>query len=114
MNNRNKTEFEKIYNDWKSYIKGTDISEFSSDEVYINNKYFYKIISLGKPILPLIVDRMKEDPNAHFLIHAMEKISGHQLSKEEIAKGIETYGTPLGNQTLAKIWISWWERQSVK
>jgi len=112
MNSKIEKQFEEYYNRWKSFINNTDISEYSSDSEYVDNKYFNKIISLGEQALPYIVEKMKEDPEAHFLIHAMEKITGKRLSKKEIVEGIEKYGSPLGNQGFAKIWIEWWGKRT--
>lgn len=104
-------KFKSYYKSWIAFIRSPDASEFSSDAEYINNAYFQKIVDLGEKVLPAIVKKMKEDLEGHFLVHAMEKITGHRFSQEEITAGIRKYGSPLGNQGFAKLWIDWWEKQ---
>ena len=103
--------FEQYYGEWKSYIHSPHVSEVSSDTAYIDNEYFRKITDLGEQALPYIIEKLKKDPDAHFLIHAMEKITGRGFSQSEVEEGIRKYGSPLGNQGLAKMWIDWWEKE---
>jgi ATP-dependent helicase/DNAse subunit B len=68
------TLFEERYQQWKSFINiGTlSLSSFSDD--YINNEQFQSIVDLGPEAIPFIIEKMKTDEDAHFLVHALERI----------------------------------------
>ena len=106
--------FEKAYRKWRSYCEQPILSEQSSDLPYINNSPFRDIIALGQEAIPLIVAKMKNDRNAHFLIHALRQITGKAFSSEEIETAKQKYGAPLGNQGYAQMWIDWWEGEGQK
>ncbi len=106
--------FEKKYQEWKSYCVRPEVAEQSSDAAYINNAPFQDIVALGDQAVPYIIEKLRTDPEAHFLIHALERITHHKFTAEEIEAAKKKYGTPLGNQGYAKMWIDWWEAKQNK
>ncbi len=109
-----KSLFDRKYRNWQSYCTRLHVSEQSSDNAYIENRPFEEIVSLGEPVIPYIISRLKDDSEAHFLVHALERITGKKFSSDELADGMAKYGSPLGNQGLARMWVDWWESQSWK
>jgi hypothetical protein len=104
--------FERAYREWKAYCARPEIAEHSSDAEYINNPKFQAIVELGTEVVPLIISKLKEDPEAHFLIHATERITRKRFSREETDEAKKRFGSPLGNQGYARMWIDWWETES--
>jgi hypothetical protein len=106
-----KISFENAYVKWRSYCEQAGVAEYSSDQPYIDNPPFRDIVALGPTVVPLIIGKMKSDPAAHFLIHALEQITGRRFSPQEIEIAKQKYGSPLGNQGYVRMWIDWWERE---
>lgn len=104
--------FEKAYQEWKAYCARPEIAEYSSDAAYVNSLTFQAIVELGVEAVPLIIGKLKGDPEAHFLIHALERITGKNFSPEEIEAAHRRFGSPLGNQGYARLWIDWWETEN--
>ena len=102
--------FEERFQQWKSYIEDQTLSLSSLSEDYINNKPFQLIVDLGKSAIPFIIQKLKDDEDAHFLIYALEKITKHKFSAEEIESAKKRYGMAFGNQQLAEMWQEWWNR----
>lgn len=105
--------FENHYQKWKSFIRSKPIALMSSDDAYVNNSHFQAIVDMGKEILPYIVEKLETDEEAHFLIHALERITNKRFTPEEIEAGKARYGEPLGNQGYAAMWLDWWDEQQV-
>lgn len=66
--------FEERYQQWKSFINTGTLSLSSSSDDYINNEQFQSIVDLGGEAIPFIIEKMKTDEDAHFLVHALERI----------------------------------------
>jgi hypothetical protein len=105
------SDFDEKFRQWKAFCARPEIAERSSDDAYIDNAPFRAIVALGADAIPLIVDKLREDPEAHFLIHALEQITGKRLSSAQLDDGRRRYGSPLGNQGYAKLWIEWWDAE---
>jgi len=103
--------FENKYQAWRAYCTRPDVMESSSDRPYIDNPFFQDIVALGSEAVPLIIGKLKQDPEAHFLIHALQQITHKRFSTEELEAAMQKYGAPLGNQGHIKLWIDWWEAQ---
>ena len=101
--------FEEKYQEWKAYCARPDVAESSSDAARVDNRPFQEIVALGEEAIPYIIAKLKEDPDAHFLIHALSRITGRRFTPAEIEAAEKTYGSPLGNQGFARMWIDWWE-----
>lgn len=69
---------------------------------------------MGPEVVPYIVAKLKSDPQAHFLFHALQQITGKSFSSQEIETAQQKYGSPLGNQGYTRMWIDWWEREGQK
>jgi hypothetical protein len=106
--------FEDHYQNWKSFIRNDAVFVSSLDEDYINNHHFQAIVDLGEAALPYIVEKLRTDEDAHFLIHAMEQITHKRFTPSEIAAAQASFGSPLGNQGFAAMWVDWWSKQSGK
>jgi hypothetical protein len=104
--------FEQRYQNWKAFINAGTLSLSSSSDDYINNIQFQSIVDLGSPAVPFIIHKLKTDDNAHFLVHALEKITKHRFTDDEIAAARKRYGIAFGNQQLAEMWMNWWESRS--
>jgi hypothetical protein len=105
------SDFDEKFRQWKAFCARPEIAEQSSDGAYVDNAPFRAIVALGADVVPLIIDKLKADPDAHFLIHALEQITGKRLSAAQLDEGRRRYGSPLGNQGYAKLWIEWWDAE---
>lgn len=104
--------FEDYYQKWKSYTQSGTVALSSSDEDYINNPHFQAIVDLGENAVPYIIQKFQTDENAHFLIHALERITHKRFTPTEIAAAQARFGIPLGNQGFAAMWQEWWKKQT--
>lgn len=104
--------FEQRYSEWSSYIRNMN-SYSSSDRDYVQNSHFEAIIDLGSEAVPFIMAKLKSEEHAHFLVHALAIITGKRFSAEEIATYRKTTDSPLGNQAMAEVWLSWWDAQQI-
>jgi len=66
--------FEERYQQWKSFIHTGTLSLSSFTDDYINNEQFQSIVDLGPEAIPFIIEKMKTDEDAQFLVHAIERI----------------------------------------
>ncbi len=105
--------FEDYYKKWKSFIQSESVALMSSDDAYVNNPHFQEMVDMGEEALPYIIEKIETDEEAHFLIHALERITNKQFTPEEIEAGKARYGRPLGNQGYAAMWLDWWNEQQV-
>jgi hypothetical protein len=108
------SRFEHVYENWKSYVARSGAMEHSADEAYINNPAFHEIVALGPDAISLIIDKLQRDPDAHFLVHALPELTGKSFLATEIEAAREKYGSPLGNQGYARMWIDWWKQSEKK
>ena len=104
--------FEDRYRQWKAFIAGDDaISLSSSDAPYVSNPQFEAIVELGEPAIPFILEKIRTDDDAHFLVHAIERITGKRFTPRELEEGGRRHGSPLGNQGYAALWEEWWRER---
>jgi hypothetical protein len=101
--------FEDFYRQWRAHCARPEVMEHSSDAAYIENSPFQAIVDLGEAAIPFLVAKLKRAPEAHFLVHALERVAPKTFSAEEIDNAKRKYGSPLGNQGFARMWIEWWE-----
>ena len=66
---------------------------------------------MGEEALPYIFEKLDTDEDAHFLIHALNKITNKRFTIEEINAAKAHYGSILGNQGYAVMWRTWWDEQ---
>lgn len=103
-----KGKFTTLYNDWQEYINRPNVKVSSRSEDYIKCKPYNEIIKLGKPVLPHLVEKLKEGKasNWHesqfFLWHAIKDITGTNLAE---------YEKFLPEQQIAEKYIIWWQKQ---
>lgn len=106
-----RNEFENYYKQWKTFCQSNAVALMSSDDAYVNNPHFQAIVDMGEQALPYLFEKLQTDEDAHFLIHALERITNKQFTPEEIEVGQARYGAPLGNQGYAAMWQDWWNEQ---
>ncbi len=103
--------FEDHYQKWKSFCQSDEVMLSSSDDDYIDNEHFRAIVNMGEEAVPHIIEKLQTDADAHFLIHALRRITGRQFTTAEIEAAQSRYGAPMGNQGYAAIWVDWWKRR---
>ena len=85
-------------------------TELSSDDAaYTSLPSFRALVELGWPAVPHMIEKLRTDEEAHFLIHALAEITGEHPLYEETGAGGRPPERPLGNQAEAAAWIAWWE-----
>jgi hypothetical protein len=103
--------FEDHYQRWKSFCQSEAVRLESSDEAYINNAHFEAMVDMGEEAVPGMIEKLRSDEAAHFLVRALERITNKRFTQEEIEAARSRYGAPLGNQGYAAMWVDWWDRQ---
>ena len=95
-----KAKFDKYYSEWKGYIQKPEIMVSSNTSDYINCDAYEKIVDLGKPALPYIMEKLAKGD--FFLNEA-----AHRITKIDIIPK----GQPLASeQEEARFWLEWWEK----
>jgi hypothetical protein len=107
------TNFENHYQKWRTYCRSDAVALSSSDDAYVNNPHFQAMVDMGEDAVPYIMQKLRTDEDAHFLIHALERITNKRFTPEEIEEAKVRYGTPLGNQGYAAMWLDWWNQQQL-
>ncbi len=102
--------FGNYYQRWKSFTQNGAISLSSRDDDYINNPHFQAIVDLGPEAVPHIIEKLGTDEDAHFLIHALERITNKRFTPNEVKAAQARYGETLGNQGFAAMWKDWWNK----
>ena len=108
IDNQYKLEFDNRYMDWKHYCSQPDIFLMSSTTLRTNNEYYEKIIELGIPALPYIVEKM--ETGDFFLNKAMQKITGIDIAPwdsvdiSQYKPGVQLFSA----QDISQRWIQWW------
>lgn len=102
-----KGEFEQMFQKWVEESKtGSLILDSMPTRILKLNSY-QKIINMGKDILPLIVEKLRE---GHFMLnHAMMKITG--VDPMTLRNSDQR---DISQQELSKLWIDWWEKNNNK
>lgn len=105
-------EFNRRYAEWKAHIESDDsMALLSSDDAFIDNAHFRRIVALGDAAIPHILPRLLCEEEGHFLVHALAEITGHDFSEQEYRAAEQLFGKPLGNQAIAAMWLGWWGKQ---
>lgn len=92
--------FLRFYNDWIQYTN--TVQKSSSLAVILNNESYENVIKLGKPVLPLIMERIR---NGEFLLNAAAaRITRANPFPPEIDSRI------LSEQKKSEFWLKWWEK----
>jgi len=105
--------FERLYREWRSHVDRSVTPYSSSDHHYIQNPHFDAIVNLGSDALPFIMEKLRSNEYAHFLIHALARITGKRFSLEELRACRPLADGPLGNQAFVQLWLSWWDSQQL-
>ena len=103
-------EFEKRYHQWREACERDLTLSLASDNACTRIPEFQEIVQLGRPALPYMIEKLRTDEAAHWLIYALEAITQKQFTKAEITAEAARTGTPLGNQGYARLWIAWWDK----
>jgi hypothetical protein len=90
------SEIEAIFNDL--YEKWYEETKYLSSSQMFENEYYKKIISLGIAVVPVIIARLKKNPEHLFV--ALNKITNINPVKSENRGKIKK---------MAEDWILWWE-----
>ena len=106
--------FEAHYRKWKAYIRSDAVVLASFDEAYVANPSFQAMVDIGPDALPYLIEKLRTDEEAHFLIHVLSEITKKRFTPEEIAMAQVRYDTPLGNQHYAAMWLDWWAEHGTK
>ena len=104
-------EFEQRYRAWKAYIQDDEIALSSSDQAYIHNPPYRAIVEMGWEAVPLIIEKLKTDEEAHFLIHALREITQERRVDADLEANQAPSNKPRGNQAYAEKWIAWWDER---
>jgi len=92
VNNSVEAVFNELYSQWQ---KETEYNSFIGSQT---NGIYEKIVQLGDPAVPYIINKIKEE-DAHLFI-ALCKITGQNPVKKENRGNVKK---------MAKDWIDWWE-----
>jgi hypothetical protein len=87
--------FNYLYNEWQKEIK------FISFMGNNTNEYYNKIINLGKPVMPYIINKLRKEP-CHLFI-ALSEITSENPVKQEHQGLIHE---------MASDWIHWWDMKN--
>ena len=120
------SSFTIVYGEWKQYLQKSIPPEVIvrssiSSNVFYDNDPFRKIVALGVPSLPEVMDRVSEDK---LLIEALSQITKWKYHVVRIGKSPESYtwkveefpqmckqGEPLDR---LEIWKYWWREGRFK
>lgn len=102
-------DFEQAYRRWRAAASAPARARLSSSAAVAEGPELDAIVALGPPAVPRILEAMERDPDAHFLVLALERITGRRPGEDELASARARFGAPLGNQQLAVLWREWWD-----
>jgi hypothetical protein len=100
-------DFEARYRRWRQAVDAA-ASLRSDDAAYADTPELAAIVALGPGAVPRVLEKLESDPGAHFLVHALARITGHRFSDEELEAARARAGGVLGNQAMAQLWRGWW------
>jgi hypothetical protein len=98
--------FKSAYADWLAYVSSPSFGPWSDDRHFVDNAPFRKIVGLGLPALPTIMQAMKEPGPREFLIYAASDITGKSFSISDFAGAGP--GAWADHRVEADMWIRWW------
>lgn len=55
-----KKKFDDLYEEWQEVIRSPRIQASSNPDDYINNEPYQAIVKLGRDVLPLVLEKIKE------------------------------------------------------
>ena len=100
--------FEALYREWKAQVRSGPTSLSSSDDAYVAVPAFRAMVALGQAAIPFMIEKIRTDEDAHFLIHALAEITGEHPPP---ARADRAAGGPLGNRAQAAAWVAWWDER---
>jgi hypothetical protein len=100
--------FEALYREWKEQVDSGSVSLSSSDDTYVSLPAFRAMVALGEAAIPYMIEKLRTDEDAHFLIHALAEITGERPRPPAPGAGVDR---PLGNQATAAAWVAWWDER---
>ncbi|MGI6494606.1 MAG: hypothetical protein ACOX5G_00670 [Kiritimatiellia bacterium] len=96
--------FEERYAAWRTWVK-----EHPYSSTYMANKEFYAIVNLGVPAIPLIVEKIEQNPEDFHLGSAISIISKRRFAKSDWPQD------KLGDSiTAASMYVQWWKEGRFK
>lgn len=97
-------KFMHLYDQWHDLIEKPEIRIHSNLSFYVDNELYNRIIELGTPVLPLIVDKLRL---GDFLLNrAISTITGLTISDITSKK-------LLSEQDIAAEWVYWWDQNKL-
>jgi hypothetical protein len=108
MNKRDKKVeevFQRCYEEWQGHVRRPEVRISSRTEDYLRCPAFEKIVELGEPALPFIMEKLRQGD--FFLHHAAGRITGLDIVRERAGQE----GSLVGEQGLAELWLRWWQEQ---
>ena len=101
--------FETLYRQWNEQVASGPISLASSDDAYVGVPAFRALVALGAPAIPFMIEKLRTDEGAHFLIHALAEITDERPRLPASGSGPDG---PLGNRAAAAAWVAWWDERN--
>src|SRR5438445_5837457 len=102
MNKDKKKIFEHYFREWLKLIQKPEIMTSSNTSDYLDNEPYKAIVQLGIPILPLIMEKIRQ---GFFLFNeAASRIMNLKLM-DISPKGI----VPISEQEVSRLWLNWWQ-----
>ncbi len=93
-------EFEVLAKEWAKYCNSIWISSNTLD--YLNHSAYRKLVEMGKPAIPYIIERYKKRDSFCEWGFVLDEITG-----------LDMVGYPdnFDRAEVRKRWIEWWEQQ---
>ena len=101
--------FEALYREWKQQVDTGSASLSSDDDAYVALPAFRAMAELGTAAIPSMIEKLRTDEDAHFLIHALAEITGERPRPPVPGTGADG---PLGNRATAAAWVAWWDERN--
>jgi hypothetical protein len=101
--------FEALYREWKEQVDSGSVSLSSSDDAYVAVPAFRAMVALDQAAIPFMIEKLRTDEDAHFLIHALAEITGERPPPP--ARADRAAEGPLGNRAQAAAWVAWWDER---
>ncbi len=96
-----KKEFDALFLEWQKVIQSPKIQVCSRSQDYINNEPYRRIVKMGTPALPLVIEKLKQ--GIFLLNQAVFEITG---KKEEVLFGRGKKN--LSEQEKSRYLVDWW------
>jgi hypothetical protein len=97
--NRLRASFEEFYDEWTRFLENPKLRYVSRSTDLLKSKAFLGIVSLGPAAIPLIVEKLPEQPLLHY---ALARITGIDFRRK--------FPEAFSERERAQLWISWWKK----